>query len=156
MSYTFNADLTQEGKRFMKAMEQLEDLEVFVGLQNDQKYEDGTSMVDVAAYNEFGTSTIPARPFFRQSYENHQSELQAVCVQAAKIVISGGTSDDALNTIGAFAVGLVQEEIVNGNFEPNAPSTIRKKKSDKPLIDTGHMRQGIHYVKRKRGGGNSQ
>ena len=132
MSYTFNADLTQEGKRFMKALEQLEDLEVFVG------------------------STIPARPFFRQSYENHQSELQAVCVQAAKIVISGGTSDDALNTIGAFAVGLVQEEIVNGNFEPNAPSTIRKKKSDKPLIDTGHMRQGIHYVKRKRGGGNSR
>ena len=155
MSYTFNADLTQEGKRFMKAMEQLEDLEVFVGLQNDQKYEDGTNMVDVAAYNEFGTSTIPARPFFRQSYENHRSKLQSVCVQAAKTVIAGGAPDKALDIIGAFAVGLVQEEIVNGNFAPNAPSTIRKKKSDKPLIDTGHMRQGIHYVKRRKGSGST-
>lgn len=153
MSYTFNADLTQEGKRFMKALEQLEDLEVFVGLQREQEYKDGTSMVDVAAYNEFGTSTIPARPFFKQSYENHQGELQAACIQAAKTVIAGGAPDKALNIIGTFAVGLVQEEIVNGNFAPNAPSTIRKKKSDKPLIDTGQMRQGIHHVKRRKGGG---
>ena len=153
MSYSFMADLTPEGQRFMRSLEQLDDLEVFVGLQSDQKYEDGTSMVDVAAFNEFGTSTIPARPFFKQSYENHRDELQNICARAAKSVISGGPADKALDMIGAFTTGLVQEEILNGNFAPNAPSTIKRKGSDVPLIDTGEMRQSIHHVKRRKGGG---
>ena len=50
-------------------------------------------------------------------------------------------------------VGLVQEKIESGSYEPNAPSTIRKKKSDKPLIDTGRMRQSVKYVIRKKGSG---
>lgn len=154
MSYSFMSDLTPEGRKFMKSLQELGDMEVFVGLQSDQKYEDGTRMVDVAAYNEFGTSTIPARPFFKQSYENHRSELQKVCSQAAKSVINGGPASKALDMIGSFTTGLVQEEIVNGNFVPNAPSTIKRKGSDRPLIDTGKMRQGIHHVKRKKGGGN--
>lgn len=50
-------------------------------------------------------------------------------------------------------MGLVQEKIESGSYEPNAPSTIRKKKSDKPLIDTGRMRQSVKYVIRKKGSG---
>ena len=110
-------------------------------------------MVDVAAFNEFGTSTIPARPFFKQSYENHRDELQNICARAAKSVISGGPADKALDMIGVFTTGLVQEEILNGNFAPNSPSTIKRKGSDVPLIDTGGMRQSIRHVKRRKGGG---
>ena len=40
---------------------------------------------------------------------------------------------------------------MEGDFEPNAPSTIRKKKSDKPLIDTGRMRQSVMTVIDKKG-----
>ena len=47
----------------------------------------------------------------------------------------------------------VQKEIVDGSFEPNAESTIKKKGSDKPLIDTGTMRQSVTYVVRKVGEG---
>ena len=36
--------------------------------------------------------------------------------------------------------------------EPNAPSTIRKKGSDKPLIDTGRLRQSVNYVIKPKGG----
>ena len=39
----------------------------------------------------------------------------------------------------------VQHQMVEGEFVPNAPSTIRKKGSDKPLIDTGQLRQGVSY-----------
>jgi hypothetical protein len=46
---------------------------------------------------------------------------------------------------------LVKTKIVQGPFTPNAPSTIRKKKSARPLIHTGHMRQSIRYVVKKRG-----
>ena len=39
----------------------------------------------------------------------------------------------------------MQHQMVEGEFVPNAPSTIRKKGSDKPLIDTGQLRQGVSY-----------
>lgn len=88
----------------------------------------------------------------RQSFENHESELQAACDAANRLVSSGGSADQALQQIGVVAKGLVQEEIVNGGFAPNAESTIRKKGSEQPLIDTGTMRQSVNFVVKRRGG----
>ena len=41
--------------------------------------------------------------------------------------------------------------IVNGGFEPNKESTVKRKGSSKPLIDTGTMRNAVSYevVKKK-------
>ena len=128
------------------------DMEIQVGFQGDQKYEDGTSIAQVAAVNEFGASDIPERPFMRQSFENHEGELQAACDAAQRLVSSGGSAEQALQQIGVVAKGLVQDEIVNGGFAPNAESTIKKKGSDQPLIDTGYMRQSVNYVVKRRGG----
>ena len=147
---------TPEWKNFKAALKQLENLEVGVGFLEEDKNDEGISLAQIAAINEYGTSTIPARPFLRQSFEQNEDEIRDVCGQAIKMVASGVEVSKALDAIGVKAVGIVQEQIVHGDFTPNAPSTIRKKKSDKPLIDTGQMRQGIHYVKRKSGGGNSQ
>lgn len=47
---------------------------------------------------------------------------------------------------------MIQKEIVNGDFVPNSPETIKRKGSDKPLIDTGRMRQSINYVIQEKGG----
>ena len=49
--------------------------------------------------------------------------------------------------------GIVQKTIKEGSFVPNAPSTIRKKGSDKPLIDTGRLRQSVNYHIKPKGGG---
>ena len=48
---------------------------------------------------------------------------------------------------------VIQESITEGAWEPNAPSTVAKKKSSKPLIDTGRMRQSVNYIIRERGAG---
>ena len=40
---------------------------VAVGFFSDAKYQDGTPVAAVAAWNEFGTKNIPERPFFRQA-----------------------------------------------------------------------------------------
>ena len=45
----------------------------------------------------------------------------------------------------------MQQEIVDGGFVANKPSTIKKKKSEQPLIDTGHMRQSVDFVIKERG-----
>lgn len=144
-------DMTPEGARYFRELERLAELEIQVGFQSDQTYEDGTSLAEVAAYNEFGSSDTPARPFMRQSFENHEDELQAACDMANQLLASGESAEQVLNRIGVIAKGLVQEEIVEGDFAPNAESTIRKKGSEQPLIDSGHMRQSVNYVVKRRG-----
>lgn len=145
-------DLTPEGKKYFRELKKMTDMEIQVGFQGDQKYEDGTSIAQVAAINEFGASDIPDRPFMRQSFENHEGELQAACDAAQRLVSSGGSAEQALQQIGVVAKGLVQDEIVNGGFAPNAESTIKKKGSEQPLIDTGTMRQSVNFVVKRRGG----
>ena len=145
-------DLTPEGKKYFRELKKMTDMEIQVGFQGDQKYEDGTSIAQVAAINEFGASDIPERPFMRQSFENHEGELLAACDAAQRLVSSGGSAEQALQQIGVVAKGLVQDEIVNGGFAPNAESTIKKKGSEQPLIDTGTMRQSVNFVVKRRGG----
>lgn len=150
--------LTPEGKKFYAEVDKLKGNEVFIGFQAGKtmhQSEDGGEAVDVAEiamFNELGTSTSPSRPFLRQSVDDNKDKINAMCERAAKELASGSTAEAGLKKLGAFGVSLVQEKIVNGSFKPNAPSTIKAKKSDKPLIDTGQMRQSVHYVIRKKGG----
>ena len=147
MAFGFT-DLTPAGKRYFAELKKLAEMEVVVGFQSDgADYEGGASVAEVAA------SDTPARPFMRQSFEKHEAELKAACEQVNRTLASGGTVQEALGRLGVIAKALVQEEIVEGGFEPNAPSTIKKKGSDKPLIDTGTMRQSVTYVVREAGEG---
>ena len=56
----------------------------------------------------------------------------------------------ALGEIGKTQKDYMQVEIDNGNFAPNAASTIRKKGSSHPLVDSGTMRASINYVIEKK------
>lgn len=149
--------LTKEGEALKKRLEEAIKLQSRVGYQRgDYTYETeegGTADVtDVAMWNELGTSNMPSRPFMRDSVDKHADEITAFCKSKFKGCVEGKISvQEMYAAIGAFQVGLVQKEITDGEFEPNAPSTIRKKKSDKPLIDTGQMRQSIHYVIKQKG-----
>ena len=151
MGFGFS-DLTPEGKRYFEALKKLSELEVQVGFLGDDAYEGGTSTAEVAAYNELGSSDTPARPFMKQSFENHEDELRAACERVNATIASGGSVEQALNALGVAVKGLIQTEIVDGDFAENAPSTIKKKGSDRPLIDTGTMRQSVNYVIKRRGG----
>lgn len=152
MAFGFT-DMTPEGKKFMRELEKLANLEVQVGFQSgDKTYEGGADVAAVAAYNEFGSSNTPARPFMKQSFENHEDGLKKACEKVNSVLASGGTAEMALNQLGVYCKGLVQSEIVDGGFEPNAPSTIAAKGSSQPLIDTGTMRGSVNYVIKNRGG----
>ena len=51
--------------------------------------------------------------------------------------------DSVLNTIGILAVNSIKQSIEDRIYEANKESTIKKKGSDTPLVDTGHLRQSI-------------
>lgn len=150
--------LTPEGKKFYAELKKLKGNEVFIGFQAGKKMhkdKDGkeVDLAEIAAFNELGTSTSPSRPFLRQSVDDNKDKISVMCERTAKDIANGGSAEQGLKKLGEFGVSLVQKKIRNGSFKPNAESTIRKKKSDKPLIDTGQMRQSVHYVIRKKGGG---
>lgn len=149
---------TPEGRRFMKELEELAKLEVRVGYQHGKKKHKPNSpggkevdMCDIAAWNELGTETIPSRPFLRDSVDKHKSELSAFKQKQFKRISNGETAEAVLRAVGAYQVDVVQKEITDGSFAPNAKSTIRRKGSDHPLIDTGQMRASVHYWIAKKG-----
>lgn len=144
--------LTPDGEKFFRQLEELANKEVFVGFQAGKVVDDrNVDMAQIAMFNELGTSTAPSRPFLRKSVDENADKINQFCTNQLKTISAGGTAEQCLEQVGVFGVGIVQEKIVDGEYIPNAPSTIRKKKSDKPLIDTGKMRQSVKYVIRKKG-----
>jgi hypothetical protein len=160
--------ITPEGKRFLKQIAELAKLEVRVGFQaGAAASDDGVDMVDIAAWNELGTAHSPPRPFLRQSVDNNEAQIVAMCKAQVRAIVKGATAQVALQTIGAMQKGHIQKEIKDGGFIENAPITIEGgwmknkksgkpfyvegKKSAQPLIDSGRMRQSVNFVIQEKG-----
>lgn len=151
MAADFEIKLTPEGKKFKKQLKELAKLEVAVGFQRGQDSENGVDLVDIALFNELGTVHIPSRPFLRDSLNQHKEQINQFMQSSAKGIATGKSAEEVLKRIGTFQKKLIQKEIVNGSFLPNAEATIKRKGSDKPLIDTGHMRRSVNFVIREKG-----
>lgn len=147
---------TPEGKQFMKTLRELTELEVRIGYQRgtlsgNPDNSSRADLVDIAMWNEFGTVNIPSRPFMRDSVDKHEAAINHMLTAQKDALLHGATAREILNTAGLFQQDLIQTEIEQGDFVANAPTTIRKKGSDKPLIDTGTMKNSVHYIVVKKG-----
>ncbi len=173
---------TSDGARFMKQLDELKQLQVCIGFQSGDKKrkpgeQDGkkksaerdVTNLDVAMWNELGTSTSPSRPFMRNSIDRHKDRIRAVAAEQIKTLASGASARQVLTVMGNMQKGLMQHEIMTGKFAPNAEITIRGgwmrnkktgkrfyvqgKKSDRPLVHTGQLQQSVHFVIKSKGGG---
>lgn len=148
---------TPEGQRFMKELRELAGLEVRIGYQRGEKAVSADSddsradLVDIAMWNELGTVNIPSRPFMRDSVDKHMAAINHVLTAQKEELLNGSSARKILETVGLFQQDLIQTEIEQGDFVANADSTIKKKGSDKPLIDTGTMKNSVHYWIVKKG-----
>lgn len=145
--------ITADGERFFRELQNLSAKQVRVGLKRGKKGKrhNGTSsqtdLVDIALYNELGTSTIPSRPFLAQTVQMHEEEIKEMAAtEISQTLIGKKDSQQAFNAIGEDVRQKVQNRINEGQFVPNAPSTIKHKGHDRPLIDTGTMRDNISYT----------
>ena len=106
-------------------------------------------MMRVAGALEFGTMRIPPRPFFRTALDTNRRHLgdfmAKLAVQVARKKL---TPDEALHWLGRFTVEKVKERMASSRAwaTPNAPSTIKRKGFNYPLVRTGKLLRGIHYV----------
>lgn len=105
----------------------------------------------IAAIHEFGLDNMPKRSFLRSAYDENLPMIDKMIQRVAHGAVFGLGTNAALNQLGNVVQGMVQRKIVDGPFVPNSPATIKRKKSSKPLIDTGHLRQSIRYVIERKG-----
>jgi len=111
-----------------------------------EDYPSGADIIDVALYNEFGTETIPARPFVRGAFDNSQSDLINMQKQLWASIVEGRMSaHKALGRLGRFHQGQIQEYMPFLSQPPNAPSTIAQKRASNPLIDNKRLRGAVTW-----------
>lgn len=147
--------ITQRGdfgniSRIEQGFRALEGAEVKWGWTEDSAdYPDGTRVVDVAAWNHFGTSTIPARPILTESFERQASQLEVLSQALNDEILDTATNDiePALTVIGQFAQSNLQQDFTRaqGELEPLADSTIERKGHSVRLIETGHLRSQVRF-----------
>lgn len=114
-----------------------------VGVHEDDnaRDDDDVTNADIGAYNQFGTSNIPPRPFLDIGVMSGVDDYEQALNEREHENL-----EDALKTIGVFAQGAVRQYMTDLQSPPNAESTIKKKGSSNPLIDTGELRSSIKWV----------
>lgn len=124
-------------------VDKLQPVGVEVGWFSGKQYPDGLEVAENAIIQNYGApkAGIPARPFFDNCIKENEDKWTKRFVE---LVSNGMSSEQALNIIGEMIKTDLQNSITNGKWEPNAPSTVKRKKSSKPLIDTGTMLGSIH------------
>lgn len=134
---------------YLDGMKKLEEKEIAVGFPRGlaQAYPDGTSVAEVAAKQCFGIG-VPVRDFMK--FGEILISKDSVIKECLEGIVKHSNKPDVgmalANAAGQKGVSLIQEAILTGDWVPNAPSTIAAKGSDKPLIDTSHMKNSVTYV----------
>ncbi len=108
---------------------------------------EGITLIEVAVINEFGGGDVPARSFLRGWFDEHRERAQKALVVLCQGVLRGEyTAKVAIERFGLWLQAEVQKRIAQGIPPANAPSTVAKKGSSKPLINTGQLRSSITFA----------
>jgi hypothetical protein len=149
---TYVKDDKREQQRLQKLIAKMSlGPHVAVGILQDEKRGDEFSMVDLAIVHEYGSKDgrIPQRSFIRSTCDAQQqkhgtliSKLQSKCIEG-KLTI-----EKALIQLGEVVWKDMVQTINRGIAPKLKPTTIKRKKSSKPLIDTGRLKGSITHEAR--------
>jgi len=112
------------------------------------------TLAEVGWWNEFGTKSkhgkvhVPERSFIRSTHDENRRKLLLIKVRlAGKLIDREMKPKAALDFLGQWMQAKIQAKITNLRRPPNAPATIKRKRSSNPLVATRQMVQSITYVK---------
>ena len=142
----------------LKEIEYLTTRQVEIGILAIDKSLTGENkkitILEYAIYNEYGTPSMPARPFMRNALDSNRGIISNLIQAAPKKVIKGEKSGkEALMEIGETIRGLIIQSIATAQAwaVPNDPKTLKIKTKNgqanntKPLIDIRFLIKSIRY-----------
>lgn len=130
-------------QRMKALLEARRGAEMTVGLHAEDA--DG-AMVEVAERNEFGSpgGMIPARPSIGAWADERADQVSGEIAEHMRAALTAGRNPlQRLDQLAQSYAGEIQADIAAGIEPDNAPSTIARKGSSTPLIDTGVFRSSI-------------
>lgn len=106
----------------------------------------GTTVAQIATYHEFGYG-VPRRSFLRDYFDQEIYDVFKIVAQAVGRAAKKGL---ALYTVGEF-IGLLTTAKIRSRIDrhippPLHPTTIRRKGSSTPLVNTGQLKSSITYI----------
>ncbi|PGH19992.1 hypothetical protein RN96_12875 [Fusobacterium polymorphum] len=142
----------------LKEIEYLATRQVEIGILAIDKSLTGENgkitILEYAIYNEYGTPSMPARPFMRNAFDSNRGIISNLIQAAPKKVIKGEKSGkEALMEIGETIRGLIIQSIATAQAwaVPNDPKTLKIKTKNgqtnntKPLLDNRFLIKSIRY-----------
>ena len=137
-------DIDRGYSDLLQSLRSMTNVQVVVGVRSDGGSPD---IADIAFWNEFGTDDghVPERSFLRSTMDENRDAYARLMTAAVKKVTKGAKTRNAYRVVGRRIVFDVQRKISHGVAPPNAPSTIAKKGSATPLLDTGALRSAVDF-----------
>jgi hypothetical protein len=137
----------------LKRLDKLNGMEVEVGFFEEDRYgpeNHNLPVATVAAYNEFGTSHNPQRPFMSDTFSENMNQFymaKGMKDTFLDVLKGGSASIRLLNSLGRIAAELMKVSIQQyAAAGGNSVETIKKKGGrDTPLIDTGQMIESVRF-----------
>lgn len=134
--------------------------DILVGVPADKTLRAGDAMNNASLLfihtNGSPVRGIPARPVIEPALRYHQEKITA---QIQKMLLAAARNDERGVQLYAKRVGMAGQNAVRDWFTnpangwpPNSFTTIARKGSSRPLIDTGSLRKSIIYVIRGENG----
>lgn len=145
-----NSDLSGWNNLLSK-INKLKSVTIETGFFEEDTYDadnDFLPVAQVAAWQEFGTPTIPPRAFIRLGWTDamHSRAFTKVYGGVVKRIIAKKQSvGDGLEQLGFLSQSLMKREIREWDYPPNAPSTVSHKGFNDPLIETEKMLDSVKF-----------
>ncbi|WP_447875894.1 hypothetical protein [Serratia fonticola] len=139
--------------KVLAALSDVPSITMNVGVLAGSTNEDtGELIAPYAAADEFGTSTIPARPAFRITVAEKTGDWASQLASGVSNIAGDPESiEKAFNQLGLVMVQDIRDTIEEGVAPENAESTVKAKtrkgraEPDKTLIDSGSYQRAIDY-----------
>ena len=112
--------------------------------------EGSLTVAQIMTVHEFGSADgkIPMRSWLRGWFDESQEQMSGLVRDLTRAIARGKLkAKTALARLGSIAVAELQARWARtpGDWAPLADRTIARKKSSKPLIDTGQSRTSVTY-----------
>ncbi len=90
----------------------------------------------------------PPRPILEPAMDNSKEAIAEQMKQVAISALDGNNLTPELEKVGTLGQNAARDWFTNpeNNWPKNSKDTIKRKGSDKPLIDTGELRKSIIYI----------
>lgn len=141
-------------KQLLKNLESMKRFDLLVGVpQEETEREDNeiTNAQLMFIHSEGSPAhNIPPRPVIEMTLKEEKEKISEKFKKALNVVVKGGDPRTELEKLGIYVVNKIKAKFGSEDLAPLQPATIKAKGSDRPLIDTGQLRNSITYVVRKK------